>query len=995
VPLRLGVRRVTAGPGAFALAAAGVVVAACSLAIVLAASLVVQDRAVGRSVGELSPGQRALQVTWVGVSTTPSDRWAALDRQVRTAMRPVGGRPPTAVLIYRDTRFGKQVVRLGAADGLNRIVRLTSGRLPRTCAPGNCEVVAIGASRGSAPGLTVTGRGSLTTGAEGEFFRSAAQGDRLVLAPGIPSVTSLPRLADTQRTYGWVSELRPGDVHAWDVDGFQTRVERARTKLQASSLDFALTAPTVALAAAHEKAQIAGRRLLLVGGQAVVLLLAFVLLAATRLRPGARAATRRLESFGATGWQTRIGALSEAAVIVVPATLLGWLLGAVGALVLARAADTPAGAVLSRSALSGSALGLVLLQAAAATLVFYLGSRARAVTVGGASISVADVAAAGALVAVLVAFAVGGTDAESLGSSSGTGIVLMLLPGLIAIVAAVVIARILHPLLRASERAVAHRSPSLKLALLSLARASGTATLAVVFVSVSVGLAIFAATYRSTLSRNDADRAAFQVPLDYTVKRNPRLRPEGTPVGPAYAARFGAVPVVRLQGEAPSIEHRGVTLLGLPAGDLTRIRWRGDFASEPPRALQEQIGGPPVSLQGTPIPADARELSLPVTIHGDPINLSANVRTPDGRFVVLDLGEPPNDGRSVARARIPPEGRGGLLVGLVVEFSRSEAFTAAHRETGAPAPIAIFRRGLLELGRPSVTGSRPLAVDYRDWVDPRGRKATGAKPGLLALRYLLTENQVFRLRPAQPTDGAPIPVIASSSLARAAGSGAVVPLFVGTTPVNVRIAASAHRFPSISGDFVVADRSRLETALNSSVPGSALAQEAWVSGGPGLAAQLERGPVRVTSRRAVESDFRSDPLAHGTLLLFGAAALAALVLSLVGLALTVAVDLRDEAGELFDLETQGVGPAGLRRQVALRAGVVAAAGLVGGVLIGVTLALAVLDSIAVSANSTEPVPPLQLAPDWASLVVGLVLFALAAGAVVALITRSSFREETA
>src|SRR4029078_5362078 len=140
-----------------------------------------------------------------------------------------------------------------------------------------------------------------------------------------------------------------------------------------------------------------------------------------------------------------------------------------------------------------------------------------------------------------------------------------------------------------------------------------------------------------------------------------RLSAEETPPGPAYAARFGAVPVMRLQGEAPSIEHRGVTLLGLPAGDLTRIRWRGDFASEPPRALQEQIGGPPVSLRGTPIPADARELSLPVTIHGDPITLSANVRTRDGRFVVLDLGEPPNNGRSVARARSPPDGRSGAL----------------------------------------------------------------------------------------------------------------------------------------------------------------------------------------------------------------------------------------------------------------------------------------------------------------------------------------------
>jgi len=516
-----------------------------------------------------------------------------------------------------------------------------------------------------------------------------------------------------------------------------------------------------------------------------------------------------------------------------------------------------------------------------------------------------------------------------------------------------------------------------------------------VFVSVSVGLAIFAATYRSTMTRNDADRAQFQVPLDYTVKHDPGRRPEGEPVGPAYATRFRAVPVVRLQGEAPSLGHRGVTLLGLPAGDLNRLRWRGDFASDSPRTLAKRIGGPPVGLRGARIPPGARELRLPVTIHGDPINLSASVQARDGRFLVLDLGEPPNDGRSVARARIPPEGRGGLLVGLVVEFSRSEAFTAAHRETGTPAPIAIFRRGLLELGAPTVTGGRRLAVDYRDWVGPRGARPTGGKPGSLALRYFLTENQVFRLRPAQPTDGAPIPVVASSSIARAAGSNAVLPLFVGTTPVNVRIAASAHRFPTTIGDFVVADRSRLETALNSTVPGSALAEEAWVSGGPGLAARLESGPVRVTSRRTVENDLRSDPLARGTLLVFAAAALAALVLSIVGLALTVAVDLRDEDGELFDLETQGVGPSGLRRQVALRAGVVGAAGLVGGVLIGLALALIVLDAIAVSANSTEPVPPLQLAPDWPSLIVGIVVFGLAAAAVVALLTRGSFREEAA
>ena len=999
VPIGLGVRRVTAGPAAFGLAAGGVALAACALATVLAASLVVQDRSVARAVAGLPPDQRGVQVTWVGVSTSPSDSQAALDRQVRSALQPVGVPAPASVLIFRDTRFGREIVRLGAADGPSRLVDLTSGRPPAPCRPASCEVLAIGPGSPATPGLVVTGRGTLRLGGAASFFRDVAEGGRLRLADGVERTSRLPKLADSQRTYGWVTALRPEDVRAWDVDGFQRRVERARTQLQASSPNFALTAPTVALSDAGSTAQIAGRRLLLVGGQAVVLLLAFVLLAATRLRRGALAAARRLESFGATGWQARLAALAEAAVVVLPAAVLGWLLGACLAFLLAKATGTPAGALLSRSVFSWDALGLGLLLAAGATLVFYLGSRARAVEIAGASISVADVAAAGALAAVLVAVAVGGTDAESLASSSGTGVVLMLLPGLVALVAAVVIARILHPLLRASERAAARRSPSLKLALLSLARSSGTATVAVVFVSVSVGLAVFAASYRSTLIRGDEDRAAFEIPLDYTVRANPRLPSRPQPVGPEYAERFGAVPVVRLQSEAPSLERRAVTLLGLPADDLERLRWRSDFASDSPSELARRIGGAAVSLRGTPIPADARALRLPVTIRGDAINLSANVRTRAGRFVVLDLGEPRNDGRpALARASLPPEARSGLLVGLLVEFSRSEAFTAAHRETGGPPPsIAIFRRGVLKLGRPTVAtarGSRPLALDYRDWVGAEGTRPPGAKAGSLALAYLLTENQAFRLRPSQPTDGSSVPVIASSSLARAAGSDGVLPLFVGTTRVNVRIAADARRFPTTVGDFVVADRSRLETALNAAVPGTALADEAWVAGPPSLGSRLDRADVRVSSRRTVEQALRSDPLARGTLLVLAAAALAALVLSLVGLALSVAVDLRDEDGELFDLETQGLGPTALRRQVTLRAATVLVLGLLGGLLLGATLAFAVLETLAVSANSTKPEPPLLLAPDWLALGLGLVLFAAAAALVVALLTRTAFREQT-
>ena len=122
----------TARPAAFVLAFAGVALAACALATVSAASLLVKDRAVGRAIAALPPDQSGVRVTWVGVSTTPADSAAALDRQVRRVLRPVGTEAPTAVVLYRDTRLGKQVLRLGAVDGLSRAIALTSGRLPRS-----------------------------------------------------------------------------------------------------------------------------------------------------------------------------------------------------------------------------------------------------------------------------------------------------------------------------------------------------------------------------------------------------------------------------------------------------------------------------------------------------------------------------------------------------------------------------------------------------------------------------------------------------------------------------------------------------------------------------------------------------------------------------------------------------------------------------------------------------------------------------------------------
>ena len=68
---------------------------------------------------------------------------------------------------------------------------------------------------------------------------------------------------------------------------------------------------------------------------------------------------------------------------------------------------------------------------------------------------------------------------------------------------------------------------------------------------------------------------------------------------------------------------------------------------------------------------------------------------------------------------------------------------------------------------------------------------------------------------------------------------------------------------------------------------------------------------------------RADPLARGALFTLAGTAAVALLLALLGLLLAVVGDVRDERGELFDLEAQGAAPSTVRAHLRLRALLVA------------------------------------------------------------------------
>ncbi len=264
------------------------------------------------------------------------------------------------------------------------------------------------------------------------------------------------------------------------------------------------------------------------------------------------------------------------------------------------------------------------------------------------------------------------------------------------------------------------------------------------------------------------------------------------------------------------------------------------------------------------------------------------------------------------------------------------------------------------------------------------------------LHYGLTSSVVSRFRPRQASDERTVPVLATPTLVRAAGPGGRIAVDLGPATLSARIVGSVERFPSVDGDAVVADRDLVATAINSTSPGVAVPNEVWLTApdAAGLARTLAQPPfdaLAVATRADLESRLTGDPLARAALLTLACAALVALGLALVGLLLGVVSDLRDDRGELFDLEAQGASPELLRRQVRIRAAIMALVGLFGGVVTGAILSFLVVDLVRLTANAARPQPPLVVAVDWPVVALAIAGYALAAALLVGIATARAFR----
>ena len=230
------------------------------------------------------------------------------------------------------------------------------------------------------------------------------------------------------------------------------------------------------------------------------------------------------------------------------------------------------------------------------------------------------------------------------------------------------------------------------------------------------------------------------------------------------------------------------------------------------------------------------------------------------------------------------------------------------------------------------------------------------------------------LRPAQPTDTHPVPVLADPQTAASAGPGGRIALTVDGLPVTARVVGVLTRFPTLPSDsagFVVADEATLAAALDAQLPGQGRPDELWIGTGhlAGLRAALGSGALAQLDssfRVDIDHQLRDAPVARGVLGTLIAATALSVVLAVVGLLAALLGGVRDERVE-SDLAEQGVGPRGLRAELRVRLALASLLGVVVGLGIAVLLTRLAVASVRAAGAVADPSPPVVTVVPWAAL----------------------------
>jgi hypothetical protein len=965
-PMILVVARGRRRPARWLLPALGIALAAAFAAGVAAESQIAGDQSARSVLDGASPLDSQVRVTWPG-PVSPD-----VTNQAQGLLRGLGLGSPTEVLLMNQVRLDGVVVHPAAIAQLSRwLPGPWPGRLG-PCRPQRCPMLLVGGgpppkvpSTLAAIGVNiqVVGSSPLRSAVPLGFAPSSADAGPVLVTWDVAGLGSLPGLSGLYRTHSWLAPITITRLRWWQLAGVEDRLARSQARLLVSGSQFSLSAPFTTLDEARAQASVAPQRLLLAGGGAITALAMFIVLAGGGLRRDQRAELDRLRNAGARVRHCVLFVAAESGWLCAAALSAGAAAGAGAAALLASSEGEPAGAILTHSVLTRA--GFITLGTgwlAATTLLGTLVLLRSARLTG-----MLAVAAASALVAALAA-----------GTGSDQALALLLAP-LCCAAAGVVTFRLAGAGLRGAER-VARAGPVLpRLALVGLARSPGVPALAIAFIAVATGLGGFALAYRSTLIRSAADQAADSVPLDVLVAPGPDFHTplELAPLQRWQALASGAVLPVRRTDANYTAGGGTVTVpaLGIPAAGLAGIHgWRESDGSAPLTTLARRLEpAGPVRRAGPTLPADAQWLSLRTSARGFPVEVTADLRDPEGTIRQVTFGTA-GAGAAVLRAAVPP-GRWELEA-LELDEPTGLAITNGHQNGENPA-AATQSSARVTLGPLVVLPARgpSLPVSLGAWRGVGAASTTGpATSGAVAVVGFSAIGTPGVVRPAQPTDTFPVPVLTDPATAASAEPDGRIALTVDGLPVIARVVGVLNRFPTLDPDsagFVIADEATLAGALDAQLPGQGRPDELWISTGhlDRVRAALDSGTLAQLDpsfRVDVDQQWLGAPVARGVLGTLIAATALSVLLAVVGLLTALVGGARDERAE-SDLIEQGVGPRGLRAELRTRLALASALGVIVGLGIAVLLTRLAVASVRAAGTVADPRPPVVTVVPWAAL----------------------------
>ena len=973
-------------PGPWLLLALGLALAA----VMPLAAAGLQERA---AVGAVQQGVEAVPEPARGVLAVTSvdlrgPELASVAARVTSGLEHAGLPTPTTALAFRALSLQGTDATVAALDHLGDHVALASGRLPTTCSPVRCEVVAVRPSDGpedvaglAAPaqglGLVVTGTATLREPRLVGLGLVAA-GQPLLLGSDPAAMADLEALTLYGRNLAWFAPLDADVVTAHGPAAFAAGLDAVAEDINRVAGPLNVVWPDDVVFDAAARASGSRARFAVLGVGAGSLQLGFCLVLAAARRPTQRQHGTLLARRGARRTQVLGIATLQTAGAVLVGLVAGTAAGLAVVLLLTRGVvPDPGGAAVRALA---SAWPVVLGLAVAAVLGSVLlaaGPALRAGALRGVLAAVVLLAGGLAVLALVRPTADPGAPlpvAALVGLTLATG----LLGALLWSPAVAALDRL--------ARAVAGGAPLRRTVLLARRRPLLPSVTAG-FLAAALATAFLAGAWSASTARSALDQAANLVPLDARVSPSTQVQLPATVVDQTRLTAAGAGVVVApvtstvVSAFVGSVGAVALPLTGLDPDVLPLVhRWSAVTGSDQsPAEVARLLRTPAVTAPAPVVPAGTRRLVLDVRGLDADVTFDVWVAGPDGQERRLRLTQRGDQ----AYADLPV---GPALDVRALEIGES-ADHVTHRQhaIGEGSTDRQLPTGTLRLGAVRADGVA-LPWSWASWgadtvdVRPLGAAGSdGADGAGVEARYRILDARAVLLPSWVPVAGRPVlPVAVDAATAARAGSRRTFGLTVNQVTVPVRVVAVLPRMPTLGPRFVLADRVAVAALVDRTAPGTAPVAQVWV------AAPADEGAVRaeltasasaatLTYRDDLARRFAEDPVTTGFVALLAAAGVVASLLGLVAVVGGVRGDRDASAADLFALEVDGVGPGSLRRVLLARAALVLAVGLPVGLLAGAGLAAAATRLLGTGPDGRPLTPPLHVvlaAPPTALAVVG-------------------------